>query len=133
MKFSTLSSSAAAAVILGLGGLAGPASATSAHPDGFEPTTVVYSDDGNCKAWINTHKDVTGTWYAQGLVHSWNGANCQIYLQQRYSGAWHNADAAAATNGQDQTGWYVDDTGYRCRVAVRNHNNQEPYNAGRSV
>jgi len=43
------------------------------------------------------------------------------------------ADGVAATNGQDSTGWYFDDTGYRCRVVVRNHNDQETCNAGRSV
>lgn len=43
------------------------------------------------------------------------------------------ADSAAATNGQDSTGWYFDDTGYRCRVVVRNHNDQETCNADRSV
>ncbi|MFE3197942.1 hypothetical protein [Embleya sp. NPDC059237] len=106
---------AVAAGLLVMGG--GTPAQAAAQSVVYEPSTVTWYGK-NCKAWINTQK-TNGAWYAQGLVHSWNGGKCTMILQRKHDGVWSDASNPwSVTNGQTNTGWHWDDKGYKAAVCV---------------
>ncbi|MEU1449240.1 MULTISPECIES: hypothetical protein [Streptomyces] len=107
-----------AAVVAGLLIMAGgtPVEA-AAQSVVFEPSTVTWSGS-NCKAWINTEQ-INGAWYAQGVVHSWNGADCGMNLIRYHNGSWTQvSNEYEVVNGQTNTGWHWDDSGFKSAVCV---------------
>ncbi|MGW2518090.1 hypothetical protein ACWC09_13930 [Streptomyces sp. NPDC001617] len=114
----TVMSGATAMVAAGLlltAGATAPAQA-AAQSVVFEPSTVTWYGN-NCKAWINTEKQ-SGDWYAQGLVHSWNGGDCTMKLMRYHNGEWTEITHRDIINGQRQTGWHYDGPGYKSTVCV---------------
>jgi hypothetical protein len=118
------------------GSPAAPGSAAQSatiHPDGFEPGSVVVN--GSCKGWMNTRKQ-NGKWYAQGLVQSWNGNHCDMILERKHNGnpAWTVVSGMhSVVNGQDHTGWYYDDAGYKSHACIYNHNGSQRWVCGGAI
>ncbi|MBB4787325.1 hypothetical protein [Streptomyces rapamycinicus] len=67
-------------------------------------------------------KKINGSWYAQGLIQSWNGAQCDMVLERSHNGSAYNIISGqhVVTNGADHTGYYWDHTGYKSRVCIAN-------------
>ncbi|MFF4490022.1 hypothetical protein ACFY0F_26605 [Streptomyces sp. NPDC001544] len=138
-KISVRLGTAGAAAVLGtLGAFGGQASATPVHPDGFEPTSVVFEPtsvvtDASCKGWMNTEKQ-NGNWFAQGLVQSWNGQSCYMYLERLHNGSWTMVSSEHHVAGNaDNTGWYWDDSGYKSRVCIWNASGSQTWKCGGAV
>lgn len=132
-RIRTVVSGATATVAAGMLIMAGSTAPAQAAAQSvvFEPSTVTWYGN-NCKAWINTEKQ-NGDWYAQGLVHSWNGGDCTMILMRYHNGAWSDAsDPHSVKNGQTQTGWHYDGPGYKSAVCVIDWNiaTNSNYNCG---
>lgn len=133
-KISVRLGTAGAAAVLGtLDAFGGQASASPVHPDGFEPASVV--TDASCKGWMNTEKQ-NGNWFAQGLVQSWSGQGCYMYLERKHNGTWTMVSSVHYVPGNaaaDNTGWYWDDSGYESRVCIYNDSGSQTWKCGGAV
>ncbi|ATY16967.1 hypothetical protein CU254_40970 (plasmid) [Amycolatopsis sp. AA4] len=112
--------------------------APAAHPDKYEPESVV--TDAKCKGWMNTEKQKYDRWYAQGLVQSWNGQVCHMILERRHDGdpAWTIVSGEHIVHGlgtadKDHTGWYYDDAGYQSRVCIFNESGSNTWKCGKGI
>jgi hypothetical protein len=113
----------------GANGAAGSESSTSSQASEatstcgspvFEPNSVI--TDGACKGWINTQRrDSECKWFAQGLVESWNGTTCKMYLLRLHNSTFTRVSGThTVTSSKTNTGYYYDDSGYNAFVCISN-------------
>ncbi|MFF4803431.1 hypothetical protein ACFY1U_34400 [Streptomyces sp. NPDC001351] len=82
---------------------------------------------------MNTEKQ-NGNWFAQGLVQSWSGQGCYMYLERYHNGAWTMVSSEHyVVDKADNTGWYWDDSGYKSRVCIYNESGSQTWKCGGAV
>ncbi|MET7451357.1 hypothetical protein ABZT03_05535 [Streptomyces sp. NPDC005574] len=77
---------------------------------------------GSCKGWMN-RRSTDG--YVQGLVQSWSGTDCSMWLERKVIGSYDYtpvSDAYEVYNASASTGFHWNGTNAGSRVCIHNYN-----------
>ncbi|MDX3804294.1 hypothetical protein [Streptomyces sp. AK04-3B] len=112
------------ALAASLGGISQAQAATPRSSAGVQSIDYISGKDvtvGSCKGWMN-RRSTDG--YVQGLVQSWNGADCVMWLERKVIGSYDYksvSDGYEVINTSASTGFHWNGANAGSRVCVHNY------------
>jgi hypothetical protein len=111
------------ALAASLGGVSQAQAATPRSSASIQSVDYIPGKDvtvGSCKGWMN-RRSTDG--YVQGLVQSWNGVDCEMWLERKVIGSYdykHVSGGTDVVNTTASTGFYWNGTNAGTRVCITN-------------
>lgn len=112
------------ALAASLGGISQAQAATPRSSVSIQSIDYIPGKDvtvGSCKGWMN-RRSTDG--YVQGLVQSWNGADCVMWLERKVIGSYDYtpvSDGYEVVNTSASTGFHWNGANAGSRVCVHNN------------